>query len=758
MRDPLRNVSVRYKLAFAFLGVCLLAFGVGGFLVSRSARESLEREIRTVLRLRSQSCANSLESDLRALGLRARDFASDGYIRDRFERLIGGGKDAGKVRADLRRHLIENKLPLEPAFRNIALSDAGGENLFLARVEDREWASDLPPVATGGGDWFSGWLVYEGAEESPSIVIATPLHSLEGDLEGNRVIGTLLIRVGSAVWIAGALDSVGEDGEPTPDFSLRLMDRDRRTVEILPALLSLPADSVRFAERGPVLRVRGPIPERAPKRGMLSQSFSLEVNGWCLETSMRSQDALAAASGLQARFLIVGVVLAAAACFLLMFPMRFLARPIRQLRDAARQIREGDFSARVPVESTDEIGELSRSFNLMAEAVEERAEKLGLAARSLEQRKNELRRERDRLNAVILSMRDGLIVLDADGEPEVWNAAAGPLRAIVQNGGLELRSHRKCHQASANRFLQEDFGQEDFGNGGAEGAAGGEHPCLKCLFDPVAPPRSCLVEAGDLVYEVHSTKLASQHDGRSGRVLVARDVTDRVAHDEREIHQERLAVLGEVAAVMAHELNNPLAAICMFAQMIGSKLPEGSPLLEDVDVIERNTRACTRTIRELLDYATGATPEVGPVDVHANLREVASFLRAVHERQDTDLVLALEAEDPVVVGDEVQLRQVFVNLVMNALQAVGEGRVEVRTWLEENHLVVDVADDGPGIPAELSDTVFKPFYTTKPRGSGTGLGLSTARRIAEIQGGGLELVDGRPGQTTFRVRLLRSGL
>jgi signal transduction histidine kinase len=206
---------------------------------------------------------------------------------------------------------------------------------------------------------------------------------------------------------------------------------------------------------------------------------------------------------------------------------------------------------------------------------------------------------------------------------------------------------------------------------------------------------------------------------------------------------------------MAHELNNPLAAIRMFTQMIESKLDADSPLREDLDVIERNTRVCNRTIRELLDYATGASPEVGSVDVHASLRDVAAFLRALRERRDCELVLELEAEDPIVVGDEVQLRQVFVNLVMNGLQAVGEGRVTVRTRLEGSHFIVEVQDDGPGIPPEIAEAVFRPFYTTKPRGSGTGLGLSTARRIAEIQGGGLELVDGRPGETLFRVRLLR---
>ena len=468
------------------------------------------------------------------------------------------------------------------------------------------------------------------------------------------------------------------------------------------------------------------------------------ANGWMLETELVSRDAFEAVSGLQARFLIIGVVLTIAASLLLLFPMQFLARPLRELQEAAKKMRDGNFSARVVTDSTDEVGELATSFNLMAEAVEERAAKLQATAYSLEQRKDELRKERDRLDAVIRSMRDGLIVLEPDGVPVVWNAAAQPLIDDSERGGRTMSSHRICQSQHANGTA---------GNGTDTDAS----PCHTCLFDPAAAPRSCLIDVGTSVYEVHSTRLASQADGRSGRVLVARDVTDRIAQDERLIHQERLAVLGEVAAVVAHELNNPLAAIRMFTQMVAKGLPADSDLREDVAVIERNTNACSRTIRELLDYATGATPEVGPVDVHATLEDVGRFLRAMRERKEVELVFELEANDPHVVGDEVQLRQVFVNLIINALQAVGDrdGRVELRTWIDAGHLVVDVIDDGPGIPPTVCNEIFKPFYTTKPRGAGTGLGLSTARRITEIQGGSLELYDAREGHTTFRVRLLR---
>ena len=751
MRDPLRNVSVRYKLAFAFLGICLLAFGVGGYLVSRSARASLEREILASLRLRSQFHATVFENGLHALSRRAHDFASDGFIRTSFEQLEGE-----EQRAALRQHLVENKLSLEPAFLNMALVDGPGRPAFLAIEEDDGgWTRELPRDAFGEADWFSGLLVFEG-EEPPTFVVSTPV----SDLLGERRLGTLLFRINASVWIAGALGSSAGGGEEAwPELELCLFDQAGTALEIPAAWVTEPPPaSSRVVRDSLGLRVRTPVPERGELRraasGVLSQRFPVALNGWSLETTLNARDALAAVSGLQARLLLLGLGLTTAACVILLFPMRFLARPIGRLNDAAIHIREGDFSARVPIESSDEIGELSQSFNLMAEAVEARTQELSSVAASLAQRKNELRRERDRLNAVIHSMRDALIVVDSKGEPEVWNGAAEPLLSVVRDGGFELDAHRNCSKAeeyAAAGAPAAEPGQNGAGNGY-------DHPCLGCVFEPSAPARSCLIDAGSLVFEVHSTRLTSDVNGGQGRVLVARDVTDRIARDEGEIHQERLAVLGEVAAVMAHELNNPLAAIKMFTQMIESKLPAESPLREDVSVIERNTLTCTRTIRELLDYATGATPEVGPVDVHANLRDVAHFLRAFRERKDTELVLELEAQDPFVVGDEVQLRQVFVNLVLNALQALpesGQGRVSVRSSLDGNHLTVDVQDTGPGIAPENQEAIFRPFFTTKSRGSGTGLGLSTARRITEIQGGSLELLDGCPGQTTFRVRLLR---
>ena len=118
------------------------------------------------------------------------------------------------------------------------------------------------------------------------------------------------------------------------------------------------------------------------------------------------------------------------------------------------------------------------------------------------------------------------------------------------------------------------------------------------------------------------------------------------------------------------------------------------------------------------------------------------------------MVLVLESETPWVMGDEVQLRQIFVNLVMNATQAVeAGGEIELKTFDQGSHLMIAVRDTGSGIPVAAQKNIFRAFFTTKARGEGTGLGLPTAKRIAELHGGGIELMQSDDQGTLFHVRL-----
>jgi len=403
-------------------------------------------------------------------------------------------------------------------------------------------------------------------------------------------------------------------------------------------------------------------------------------------------------------------------------------RPLGAIREAARRLAAGDFATRVREESQDEIGDLARAFNIMAQAVEERT-------RALERREGEIRQERDRLAVVIRSMEDGLFLLDADGRVSLSNEAAAPVvRALAPSGGTPQRIDCLASDRSPLH-------------------------CLHCLTDPARPGRACTLELEGRVYEIRAAPLPPADAGRAGFLCVSRDVTARIAEGERQSHQERMAVLGEVAAVMAHELNNPLAAISMFSQMLEGELAAGSPQRERAEVIRRNTETCKRTIRGLLDMAARATPEVAPFDANDLLHEVGRLLRPVHERAGVELRLRPCDGDATVTGDELQIRQVLINLVMNAIQALEPkgGVVTLSASAVDGGMEMRVEDDGPGIPESARPHIFEPFFTTKRAGVGTGLGLPTSRRIVEAHGGTLDLLSTGPGGSLFRVVLPRNG-
>lgn len=740
MRDPLHQVPVRYKLPLMFVSVCLLAFGVGGYLVSGSARQALEGEISARLEFQSRAYATALEGRLQTLARRTEDFASDGYIRDHTESLLRLSASQGglRVREELRAHLIENKLPLEPAFEDLCLVSADGR--VLLATGDSPPTDFLEDVAAGNAaepSSFSGFLAGDG-EHGARIFISTPVFSRRGE----RILGRLVSWVYPAVWITSAMKASGIAGDEHGDpVRLQLVDSARRHLVVDPALIAANGPGIGSELLRSNYGLELADSERASQLvnsgghvgyGVIATSYPVGKSGWSLKVTLVPNSAFAAVSGLQSRFLGFGIVLALLASALLFFPMRFLAGPLLRLSDAARRLRDGDFSTRVAIESSDEIGELGGSFNSMADAVQERTERLQKTAEDLRDRQRELSAERDQMRAVISSMRDGLVVLDADGTPVVHNRAAAPILRQILDLNMELRPHHVCDMRE--RKLQD---------------------CRGCLFDPDGVPRSCVLEASGGVYEVHATRLAPDKDGRSGRVLVSRDLSDRITQDERQIHQERLAVLGEVAAVMAHELNNPLAAINMYNQMTADEVEADSEVAANSLVIQRNVQSCKRAIRELLDYSTDTTPEIVAVDIAATLEDVSIFLRPIRERSNVNLRVSADEGLHAVMGDEVQIRQIFVNLIVNALQAIGErgGTINVVAREADGHIFVDVSDDGPGIDEDVREQIFRPFFTTKARGDGTGLGLPTSRRIAEMYGGGLELLSSGSSGTRFRVRL-----
>ncbi len=227
--------------------------------------------------------------------------------------------------------------------------------------------------------------------------------------------------------------------------------------------------------------------------------------------------------------------------------------------------------------------------------------------------------------------------------------------------------------------------------------------------------------------------------GGAASVIVYKDVTDEREVTRRLVQAEKMSAVGQLAGGVAHEINNPLGGILAFAQIMGreDRSPED---LENLKLISDAAMRAKRIVESLLRFSRRPRDdERGPVDL-AQVVEDALFL--VQAQLKDGKVEVVRRVQPVrTLGNANQLQQVVVNLVVNAIQAMGgAGRITIETARAGDDLVtLAVSDTGPGVPPDLAERIFEPFFTTKAEGQGTGLGLSICYRIAEEHGGTVRL-------------------
>jgi signal transduction histidine kinase len=228
-----------------------------------------------------------------------------------------------------------------------------------------------------------------------------------------------------------------------------------------------------------------------------------------------------------------------------------------------------------------------------------------------------------------------------------------------------------------------------------------------------------------------------------------RDLRDSREHLRRA---DRLSALGEIAAGLAHEIRNPLAGVKGALEIIASRVAQGTPEAEFADIGGKELARLEGLVSEFLTYARPHDPALRPSDVHEIVERVAALLRSQAERKEVTLVFERAIALPLLSLDPEQITQVIFNLVLNAIQATGAGgHVRIRESVEPAWGVIDVIDDGPGIPPEHALRLFDPFFTTKPRG--TGLGLAISHRIVTAHRGTIEALPGSPAGSVFRIRL-----
>jgi two-component system, NtrC family, sensor kinase len=225
--------------------------------------------------------------------------------------------------------------------------------------------------------------------------------------------------------------------------------------------------------------------------------------------------------------------------------------------------------------------------------------------------------------------------------------------------------------------------------------------------------------------------------------------TEALARSEKQMAQaDRLASIGQLSAGIAHEINNPLGIILGFTQLLKRGEDAGSQRHSDLKTIEKHVRNCQSIVSDLLNFARSAPTQKKRVRIHDTIDEVVNFIRHHSNKGDVVIERHYAPEVPSLMVDEEKIRQVLINLVMNALHAVGKtGTITISTRLDSRlrQVAIRVADTGYGIEPKNLTRIFDPFFTTKPTGEGTGLGLSVSYGIIKNHGGDI-LVESEPGQ------------
>jgi PAS domain S-box-containing protein len=233
-------------------------------------------------------------------------------------------------------------------------------------------------------------------------------------------------------------------------------------------------------------------------------------------------------------------------------------------------------------------------------------------------------------------------------------------------------------------------------------------------------------------------------------IAIRSDITARKEAEERLAQQAALARVGQMAAVVAHEVRNPLAGIKGAVQVLMSRRAPGDSELPVMHDIVGRIDSLSELINDLMLYARPRAPRITHVELRPLLSDAVTIVRRDPTVSATDITIA--GEDVSAAVDDELIRATVLNLVLNAAQAMGgRGRIVLTLGRDGDFATIEVRDRGPGIPADIRNQVFEPFFTTKARGGG--LGLPIARRTAELHGGSLTLVCPDDGGTVVTLKL-----
>ncbi len=339
---------------------------------------------------------------------------------------------------------------------------------------------------------------------------------------------------------------------------------------------------------------------------------------------------------------------------------------------------------------------------------------------------------------IIESLNDGLVVLDLDDRVLRWNAALERIYGVTHDTAVGDPLSDLFDASFTERLHR----------------ARGEQPLGATLYR--VPLRSRHAgERRQLLVNAAIVPLRTPEGDTAGTLVILEDITARVHLEEQLQLSDKMASIGLLAAGVAHEVNTPLTGISSFTQMLLEGTDPDDPRTQLLKKIERQTFRAAKIVNGLLNLARpGGSDAAGPVDVNAVINDVLALLEHQLQMANIRLRRELSSTPTVVQGVEFKLQQVFLNLLLNARDAMSAGGwLSITSRVEDTCAVIEVADTGTGIASEDLPRIYDPFFTTKGVGQGTGLGLSIAYGVVKEHSGSIECKSGPDQGTRFTVSL-----
>ena len=350
---------------------------------------------------------------------------------------------------------------------------------------------------------------------------------------------------------------------------------------------------------------------------------------------------------------------------------------------------------------------------------------------SLEYRAVQYQTLREFSENVIESINVGVLACDLEQRIEMWNS---PMETMY---GLK-------RSEAEGKKLDEIFPPE-----------------LLAEFPPASEPHRVVslykfrLRTGDgrqLVVNLSLAPLLGKDDEVIGRLLILNDLTERVSLEGQLVQAEKLSSIGLLAAGVAHEVNTPLAVITSQAQMLMKQIPQDDPRSRTLDKIIKQSFRASEIVNNLLKFSRVSGSEHAELDLNKLIRETLSLVDPMLKASKISLNAQLDAHLPSVYGNSGKLQQVFMNLILNARDAMPRGgELTLATESENSTIHVEVSDNGVGIPADHLDKIFDPFFTTKSTSRGTGLGLAVSYGIIREHAGKIRVESSIGRGTSFHL-------